>query len=282
MSTATLSIDCPARPQSPAWRSRRARSEPSQERRTSYRERKIVLAAKQGGAREREQLIEDFRPAIAGVARMYRNSSRVEWNELLQEGVVGLLRALERYDVELGIPFWAYAGWWVRQAMQQVVSELSGPLVLSDRALRQLARVKRAQRSLEQTEGRTATCQDLAQAVGLPRSQVESLVCIDRIARSLDEPGAGDAGEAATPAEQLPDPPAEDAYERAERRLLTGELPRLLEVLGERERTVIRSRYGLGRPERTLREIGEVLGVSAERVRQIEQAAIAKLNILVT
>jgi RNA polymerase sigma factor (sigma-70 family) len=135
---------------------------------------------------------------------------------------------------------------------------------------------------LEQSEGRTATCQDLAQAVGLPRSQVESLISIDRIARSLDEPGAGDAGDAATPAEQLPDPPAEDAYERADWRLLTDELPHLLKVLGERERTVIRSRYGIGRPERTLREIGEVLGVSAERVRQIEQAAIAKLNVLAT
>jgi hypothetical protein len=80
------------------------------------------------------------------------------------------------YKVELGIPFWAYATWWVRQAMQQAVSELSRPLVLSDRALRQLARVKKAQRALEQSEGRTATCQDLAQAVGLPRSQVESLI----------------------------------------------------------------------------------------------------------
>ncbi|HEY2656460.1 MAG TPA: sigma-70 family RNA polymerase sigma factor, partial [Solirubrobacteraceae bacterium] len=256
-----LSTSRPTRAQSHAWRSRRARSEPWQERRSSYRERKIVLAAKQGGAREREQLIEAFRPSILGVARMYRNCSRVEWNELLQEGVVGLLRALERYDVELGIPFWAYATWWVRQAMQQAVSELSRPLVLSDRALRQLARVKKAQRALEQSQGRTATCQDLAQAVGLPRHQVESLICIDRVARSLDEPGAGDAGDAATPAEQLPDPPAEDEYERADWRLLMGELPRLLQVLGERERSVIRSRYGIGRPERTLREIGEVLGV---------------------
>ena len=141
-----------------------------------------MIAAKHGGAREREQLIEAFRPSIASVARMYRNSTRVEWNELLQEGVVGLLRALERYDVDLGVPFWAYATWWVRQAMQQVVSELSGPLVLSDRALRQLARVKKAQRALEQSRARQATCRDVAQVLGLPQSQVESLVCIDRMA----------------------------------------------------------------------------------------------------
>jgi RNA polymerase primary sigma factor len=72
---------------------------------------------------------------------------------LMQEGVVGLLRALQRYDPERGVPFWAYAAWWVRQAMQQVVSELSRPLVLSDRALRQLARVKAAQRRGAETPG---------------------------------------------------------------------------------------------------------------------------------
>jgi RNA polymerase primary sigma factor len=134
-----------------------------------------VLAAKQGGPREREQLIEAFRPSIVGVARMYRNSSRVEWNELLQEGVVGLLRALERVQGRAGDSVLG-----VRHVVgapgDAAVSELSRPLVLSDRALRQLARVKKAQRALEQSEGRTATCQDLAQAVGLPRSQVESLI----------------------------------------------------------------------------------------------------------
>jgi DNA-directed RNA polymerase sigma subunit (sigma70/sigma32) len=71
----------------------------------------------------------------------------------MQEGVVGLLRALERYDASLGTPFWAYAGWWVRQAMQQLVSELMRPVVLSDRAVRQLARIKRAAHSLAQANG---------------------------------------------------------------------------------------------------------------------------------
>lgn len=74
------------------------------------------------------------------------------------------------------MPFWAYAGWWVRQAMRQVVSELSGPLVLSDRALRQLARIKSAQRRFEQTRGRAANLRELAAASGLPQTQVESLI----------------------------------------------------------------------------------------------------------
>jgi RNA polymerase sigma factor (sigma-70 family) len=239
-----------------------------------------VIAAKHGGPVERETLIETYRSSIAGLARRYRNSARVEWNELMQEGVVGLPRALERYDAALGIPFWAYASWWVRQAMQQVVSELSRPLVLSDRALRQLARVKDAQRRLEQAHGRKGTCLDVAAAAGLSQAQVESLICADRTPHGLDEP-AGGASEGATAGDHLADPPAQDAYERADRRLLSAELPRLLATLTERERTVVCSRYGIGQRRRTLRDIGEGLGVSAERVRQIEQASLEKLNAVV-
>jgi RNA polymerase sigma factor (sigma-70 family) len=241
-------------------------------------ERQMVIAAKGGGPRERERFVEAFRPSVARVARLYRNSARVEWNELMQEGVVGLLRALERYDVELGVPFWAYATWWVRQAMQQLVSELSRPIVLSDRALRQLARVKEAQRKFEQARGRAATYDDLASGAGLPRCQVESLMCTDRAPRGLDEPAGGETGDRTTPGEMLADPPAEDAYQRVERRLLASELPRLLARLSERERTIICSRFGIGRRQQTLREIGEILGMSAERVRQIEQASLGKLT----
>ena len=111
----------------------------------------MVMAAQQGGSREREQLIEAFMPSIAGLARIYRRSSSVDRSELIQDGVVGMLRALERFDPEFEVPFWGYASWWVRQAMQQLVSERSRPIVMSDRALRQLARVKDAQRTFRTT-----------------------------------------------------------------------------------------------------------------------------------
>ena len=95
-----------------------------------------MLAARRDDAGAREQLIKTFLPLIGGVARRYRCSAAVERSELMQEGVVGMLRALERYDEALDTPFWAYATWWVRQAMQRLVAELGRPVVLSDRALR--------------------------------------------------------------------------------------------------------------------------------------------------
>jgi RNA polymerase primary sigma factor len=214
---------------------------------------------------------------IGSVARAYRRSTAIEREELMQEGVVGLLRALERYEPARGVPFWAYAAWWVRQAMQQVVSELSRPMVLSDRAQRQLARTKNAQRRFEQAHRRAATAAELAGIMGLPCSQIESLLRTERTARGLDEPAGGEAADGSTLSEQLADPCAQEPYDRVPLRVLATQIPGLLESLTERERTVIRRRYGLGEGERTLREVAPDLGVSAERIRQIEQEALAKL-----
>ncbi len=238
----------------------------------------LVAAAKRGGAPEREELVDSFLPLIASVARLYRRSSRVGRDELMQEGVVGLLRALERYDPQRGVPFWGYAVWWVRQAMQQVVSELSGPVVLSDRALRQLARLRSAQRRFEQTRRREATTAELSAIIGLPQSQVESLLRTERAARGLDEPAGVETHDGTTVGELVVDPGAHEPYERVPTQVLAAQVPALLAPLTDRERTVVCSRYGLGRRERTLREVAPLLGVSAERVRQIEQEALAKLH----
>jgi RNA polymerase primary sigma factor len=143
----------------------------------------LICRAKRGGPREREELVKAYQPMIASVAHAYRRSTAISREELIQEGVVGLLRALERYDPDRGVPFWGYAAWWVRQAMQQVVSELSGPIVLSDRALRQLSRIKNAQRRFEQAHRRAASAGEVAVIAGLPRSRVESLLCTERADR---------------------------------------------------------------------------------------------------
>ena len=162
--------------------------------------------------------------------------------------------------------------------MQQVVSELSGPVVLSDRALRQLARLKSAQRRFEQTRRREAATAELSAIVGLPQSQVENLLRTERAARGLDEPAGVERHDGATVGELVVDPGAHEAYERVPTQVLAAQMPALLASLTDRERTVVCSRYGLGRRERTLHEVAPLLGVSAERVRQIEQEALAKLH----
>jgi RNA polymerase sigma factor (sigma-70 family) len=220
-------------------------------------------------------------PLISAAARTYR-SGQVQRLELLQEGVVGLLRGLERYDPERGVPFWGYATWWVRQAMQQLVSELTRPVVLSDRALRHLAHLKQAHRDAVQRTGREPGRRELAERSGLSLDQVDDLLATEGVPRSLHEPVSGSDGDIGTFGELLVDPMAEDEYERVLAAIEVQELRTLLAGLSDREREVLRARYGVDDgAERSLREVGERLGLSGERVRQIERRALAKLATMI-
>jgi RNA polymerase primary sigma factor len=250
---------------------------PNARRLQERHDRALVVAAKAGDPAARDRLVEHYMPLIGRVARLYRHSAGVEHAELMQEGVCGLLRALTPFDPEIGTPFWAYATWWVRQAMQGLVSELTWPSVLSDRALRELAHVKAAQRLSLQQDGREPRPAELAQATGLRREQVQRLLAAERRSRSLNEPVGGQEG-GVTLAELLRDPRAEDAFERVPRDQEIAQLPRLLRRLTARETTVVRGHFGLDGDEVTLRELGVTLGVSAERVRQIERDALGKLR----
>jgi RNA polymerase sigma factor (sigma-70 family) len=231
-------------------------------------EQRLALEAKRGDATARARLVEAFMPLIASAARGYRGA-HVEQAELLQEGVVGLLRALEGYDPGRGVPFWGYASWWVKQAMQQLVSELARPVVLSDRAMRHLARLRDVLQS-----GGDANPRVLAARAGLTLEQVERLLAVERPPRSVDEPAGGELGSLG---ELLVDPLAEGEYERVLAAIEVEELHALLAGLSDRERDVVRARYGLDGEEESLRDVGARLGLSAERVRQIERRAMGKL-----
>ena len=236
----------------------------------------LVLAAQVDPGR-REELIEEFRPLIATMARPYCRHGSIERNELMQQGVVGLLEALKRYDPSLGTPFWAYASWWVRQAMQQVTSELDGPIVLSDRARRSLSRLAAARRAYLQEQRREPTRRELAAAAELDVGHVESLLAANSPARALEE-RIGDGDDGLCLGDQLADPRADDEFERVSRRAAPKGVPALLALLSDRERLVVSRHIGLDGQARTLRDIAGDLGLSAERVRQIEERALETLR----
>lgn len=237
----------------------------------------LVRRAKAGDAAAREELINRLLPVVVRIARPYHTPG-IEWEDLIQEGAVGLLRALASYNPEIGVPFPAYAVWWIRYGLQDLRSQFIRPLRLPPKALRRLAALKEAHERIYRQEHRNAGPDELSRAVGLSLADTEALLRADKRCRSLDEP-AEEGAEVGTLGELLADPLSEEAYEEVLSSVQADELRILLTHLSAREQEVLAARYGLdGREEETLREVGERLGISAERVRQLEHRALAKVR----
>ena len=242
-------------------------------------ERRLVSAAKRGDAEARVRLVEAFLPLVASLARRYASGAHVERLELMQEGVAGLLQALERYDVERDTPFWAYARHWVRRSMQRLVAELGDAVSLSDTALRTLARMRRAEDELMGELHREPAPDEIIARSGVDPDAGRRLLDVTRPPRSLQEPiTTEDGGLVGTLEGFVGDTAADDAYEQLLDRIEAEELMSLLSELSDRERQVLRWRFGLDGPELGPREIGERLGLGERRVREIERRARNKLR----
>jgi RNA polymerase primary sigma factor len=236
-----------------------------------------VIAAERGDVEACRTLVEAFLPAVASFARGFRGS-RVERRELLQEGVAGLLFAARRYDGQLDTPFWAYASFWVRKAMQELVAELTRPVALSDRAVRDLSHIRRTRNEYLRRDGKEPTSEELSAATGLTPAHIDSLLATERMPRGIEDRLSADDQSSPTIGETIVDPAAEQAYQKVLDELEIQGVLDLTNGLEERELAVIRSHYGLGQEPRTLREIGAGLELTAERARQIEAAALSKLR----
>jgi RNA polymerase sigma factor (sigma-70 family) len=248
-----------------------------QQRLTALQERDLVIAAEGGDSEACRKLVEAFLPAIGNLARSFKDS-RVERLELLQEGVAGLLVAARRYDTTLNTPFWAYASFWVRKAMQELVAQLTRPVALSDRAIRELAQIRRARNEHLQMHGVEPTTDELSGATGLTPAQLEHLRATERRPRSMQEQLADGDEATATIGDTIVDPTAEQAYQQVLDAFEIRDVHDLTEQLDERERAVIRAHYGLGQDAQTLSEIGAGFELTAERARQIEAGALSKLR----
>jgi RNA polymerase sigma factor (sigma-70 family) len=213
---------------------------------------------------------------VSAVARRYRTEG-LDQTDLIQEGVVGLLRAIDRYDPERGVPFAAYAMFWIRQALQDTRSDFIRPFRLPPKALQQLSQLKSEHQRIYQREQRSAGVAELADRTRIDFAQAEALVAADRSVRSLDE-NIDTGGHIGTLGDLLEDPLSATAYEDVIDTVAGEQLHALLSRLTEREREVVRARFGFDGTSERLADIGERLGISAERVRQIEERALAKLR----
>ena len=230
----------------------------------------LAVRARAGDREARAQLVSASLPLLRRIARRYAGGG-VDLVDLEHDAVVGLLRALERFDPERGTPFWAYARWWVRQALQQAVAESARALRVPRHVLWDMHELKEMRERLTRERGREPRVVELADALAWSAGRVEEALRAEHPARSLDE-RFPDRDE--VPGDLLEDPLATEAYERVLVDLTSEQLRPVLLQLSEREREVL-ARRAAGE---SLRQIGRALGVSGQRVQAVEGRALAKVR----
>jgi RNA polymerase primary sigma factor len=244
---------------------------------TAPQEVSLAKRIERGDMPAKQQMIQSNLRLVVSIAKNYRNQG-LPFLDLIQEGTLGLIRAVEKFDWRRGYKFSTYATWWIRQAVARALADKARTIRMPVHIVERLQKMNRAERHLWTQLGREPSLEEIAEEASLPIQQAREVRAAARAATSLDQP-VGDqddavlgdfvAGEGLLPEEQV------------ELSLRSQALATALQALGEREREVLVLRYGLADFEpKTLEEIGRRLGLTRERVRQIEVEALRRLSTL--
>ena len=239
-------------------------------------ERRRLIRQVNAGQRAKSDLIQANLRLVVSIAKRYAGRG-MQFLDLIQEGNLGLMRAVDKFDYTKGFKFSTYATWWIRQAITRAIADQARTIRIPVHMVESMNRVLRIQRQMHQELEREPTLDELAVHSGLPPDRIREILRISQDPLSLDSPmGEEDDSNLA---DFIPDASAETPADAATKRMLVQAVEEALSELSDREQEVVKMRYGLVDGQaKTLEEVGREFGVTRERIRQIEAKTLAKLR----
>ena len=246
---------------------------------TPQEEIELAAKIKKGDKKAREQMIKANLRLVVKIARDYEGIG-LPLLDLISEGNIGLMKAVERFDPSKGGKLSTYGSWWIKQSIKRALANQSKTIRLPVHLVDKISKMRRTAMRLQEELGREPTDDELGGELGISASRVAQMRLAAIRPASLDAPiGDEDSNNFA---EVVQDEAADTPYEQLEEKTVTRMLQEMVKTLDPREATILRARFGLdGGPERTLEEVGEKFGVTRERVRQIQNIALKKLRKMI-